>query len=117
MLGTLVSYLQEEVSKRRAQEEEDEAILMEVRKKMPILISQEEAFADCDEDSSSNDPLVQQEDKVVPPGSPGSVMLPSTPSGTKRAIRATRIQDQVTSPKRLRLAAPAPPHPKAYIST
>jgi hypothetical protein len=44
-------------------------------------------------------------------------MPPPTPFGTKRAIRATRIQDQVTSPKRLRPAAPAPPHPKAYIST
>ena len=104
-------------SKRRAQEEADPNGGQEEEEDANSDGSQEEALADYDEDSSSNDPLVQQEDKVVPPGSPGSVMPPPTPFGTKRAIRATRIQDQVASPKRLRLAAPAPPHPKAYIST
>ena len=111
--------------RRRAQEGEDEidfidpdAIQEDVEEDANSDGSQEEAFADYDEDSSSNDPLVQQEDNVVPPGSPGSNMPPPTPSGTKRTIRVTRIQDQVTSPKRLRLSAnPALSHPKAYIST
>ena len=51
-------------SKRRAQEEADPNGEEEDANSDG---SQEEALADYDEDSSSNDPLVQQKDKVVPP--------------------------------------------------
>jgi hypothetical protein len=52
-------------SKRRAQEEADPNGGQEEDANSDG--SQEETLADYDEDSSSNDPLVQQEDKVVPP--------------------------------------------------